>query len=173
MPGTKSFQWQGKEFSIPIVPALIWNHLQHYWIKVLNLCLTETASPSTQQVNVTSSKDTTAGGVQENKFPCMDWSLVISHHRKGNTWGSSRGREQKGENVVGDFMKMHKTTVCGNKSLPWGRKQTCPLQQSTLYICFGQSARSSMAKTQVWRHAKKKGKLQMAHRKKDQWDLLC
>lgn len=144
MPGTKSFQWQGKEFPIPVAPALIWNHLQHYCIKVLNLCLTETASPSTQQVNVTSSKDTTA---EREFFSCMDWSLIISHHRKGNTWANSRGREQKGENAVEGFRKIHKTTVYGNKSLPWGRKQTCPLQQSALYSRSGHRARSSIAKT--------------------------
>lgn len=54
---------------------------------------------------------------------------------------------------------MHKTTVCGNKSLPWGRKQTCLLQQSTSYICFGHSARSSIAKTQVWLTSKEKRKI--------------
>lgn len=150
MPRTKNFQWQGKEFPIPVAPALIHNHLQHKWIKVLNLCLTETASSSTQQVNVTSSKDTTAKReFRKDKFPCMDWSSIISHHRKRNMSASSRGREQKGEKAFGGLRKTHKTTVCGNKSLPWGRKQTCPLQQITLYSSFGHSARTSITKSQM------------------------
>lgn len=50
---------------------------------LLNLCLAETASPSTQQVNVTSSKDTTAEReFRKDGFACMDCSLVISHHRE-------------------------------------------------------------------------------------------
>lgn len=50
----------------------------------------------------------------------MGWSSVISHHRKGNTWATSRGREQKGENAVGDFRKVHKTTVGGTNHCPGG-----------------------------------------------------